>query len=676
MYKNPMLISRQSLLVFVLVLISVFVVEGQNCDRSFIAKLNYTNAELDIDYTDFITNITYRIFQRTNETGINNSCESFDIKKPIIIVEGFDILNQEDTRDIYNRYLNPHGLGNQLRAEGYDVIVLNWKLPQVAMQLNAQILEQFINHINMVKSTTEQLVITGVSMGGVLARYALANMENKGESHQTKLFISFDSPQQGAHIPLGVQAFLFNISFTGLAIPEIRNLYNTYISKGTQQLLQNNFFQTTNGETAPNPIHSSFFSELKALGSCNGYPAETKNIAISNGSLNGIPRTCFSSDCPGGTALSLVFRIPVVPFIRTIGTAPGNNSVIATNGKSCFLYKEKPFDLNEDWFLNVGTPPYDNLPGGYFPWFKLIEDQFRDAGGEVFWSAYESSSFIPTTSALDISTNDATINLASYGKQTILNNSPFDDIWWDTSHENQTHNEMTSNLSDWIHDQITLVENDNELRSGFYNKNVNNRAINNDSELHKAVNDVTVSTNVKVINQGKLGVLAGNSIKIKSGFKIVRGSIFSAKITNINQADCQLLNNLPQRSNRSLVKDITKKSTSTNLYTKVLEVDNVSIHIVHFDKINIEELDENDTTFLKDLNVYPNPFQNNINIDTNLVPSQGIIFDSSGRIIETIHITNPKINRFKFDLTKLKTGVYYLLIKGEKGNKGVKVIRN
>jgi hypothetical protein len=32
-------------------------------------------------------------------------------------------------------------------------------------------------------------------------------MENRGDDHNTRLFISFDSPQKGADAPLGLQYF-------------------------------------------------------------------------------------------------------------------------------------------------------------------------------------------------------------------------------------------------------------------------------------------------------------------------------------------------------------------------------------------------------------------------------------------------------------------------------------
>ena len=53
-------------------------------------------------------------------------------------------------------------------------------------------------------STTPNVVL-GQSMGGVIARYALKDMENKGLPHDPRTYISHDAPHLGANVPLGYQ---------------------------------------------------------------------------------------------------------------------------------------------------------------------------------------------------------------------------------------------------------------------------------------------------------------------------------------------------------------------------------------------------------------------------------------------------------------------------------------
>lgn len=49
-------------------------------------------------------------------------------------------------------------------------------------------------------------------MGGLVARVALRQMENDGQAHHTSHYISFDSPHNGANVPLGLQHFGNDVS--------------------------------------------------------------------------------------------------------------------------------------------------------------------------------------------------------------------------------------------------------------------------------------------------------------------------------------------------------------------------------------------------------------------------------------------------------------------------------
>ena len=122
--------------------------------------------------------------------------------------------------------------------------------------------EDVIKWVNSVKVGTIPNVVLGQSMGGLLARYALRDMENQFTAtgnttwqHKTSLYISHDAPHQGANIPLSILAFArhmidqfvstplgdFNINITGqggaVTIEDMETLLN---ATGTKQLLINN----------------------------------------------------------------------------------------------------------------------------------------------------------------------------------------------------------------------------------------------------------------------------------------------------------------------------------------------------------------------------------------------------------------------------------------------------
>ena len=89
-------------------------------------------------------------------------------------------------------------------ADDYDIIYVNWDNGTDFIQRNAYVLEAVIKWVNDNKTGTNKNVVLGQSMGGLVARYALRDMENNGLNHDTSLYISHDAPHQGANIPLGI----------------------------------------------------------------------------------------------------------------------------------------------------------------------------------------------------------------------------------------------------------------------------------------------------------------------------------------------------------------------------------------------------------------------------------------------------------------------------------------
>src|SRR5690606_17690790 len=137
-------------------------------------------------------------------------------------------------------------------------------------------------------------VILGQSMGGVISRWALRDMETRlGQQHNTRMFISMDAPQQGANIPVAYQHLA----------KHMRNIYLQTNVLGTVETIQ--FFtgglsplralsiadrpasrqmliNWVNGAgTIDNTMHDQWQTDLRNL----GYPTQDniRNIAISNG---------------------------------------------------------------------------------------------------------------------------------------------------------------------------------------------------------------------------------------------------------------------------------------------------------------------------------------------------------------------------------------------------------
>ena len=145
---------------------------------------------------------------------------------------------------------------------------------------------------------TEDFVVVGASMGGLVSRFGLAWMEANNKPHHTRLFISFDSPQNGAQIPIGLQQMVDKFTqFGGLAVfPSVRNAIHQ--SNAAKQLLVHH--SSTNSESIQgHPFRGILQTNLTAVGN---YPSQCRIVSISNGNRIGakknIPITPPNGDVP------------------------------------------------------------------------------------------------------------------------------------------------------------------------------------------------------------------------------------------------------------------------------------------------------------------------------------------------------------------------------------------
>jgi hypothetical protein len=186
----------------------------------------------------------------------NISCADGKLRKPIIFVDGFDPNNVQDHQKIWKNYINfpfedlnnpAAQLGSELLAAGYDVIILDQKkgskkynrggggLVENNGLVLAKLLETlYAQHHN---SMIEDFVVVGASMGGLVSRFGLAWMEANNIPHHTRLFISFDSPQDGAQIPLGLQQTVDKLTQTGIISLSAQKKNMLHQSNAAKQLL-------------------------------------------------------------------------------------------------------------------------------------------------------------------------------------------------------------------------------------------------------------------------------------------------------------------------------------------------------------------------------------------------------------------------------------------------------
>lgn len=189
---------------------------------------------------------------------------------------------------------NSGNLGFDLQNDEFDIIPLNFikyndngKVINGGtdyIERNAMVLVDFITKIRNCKDGNHPIKIIGFSMGGVVARYALRYMELNGIPHDTDLFISVDSPHNGATVPIGVQEIadlVDDIVPFGVG-NAADDLLNTPAAK--QLLIHHSFANSKTAKGAPN-FHDRFYNDLETM----GFPQQTRNIAVANGLPNGTP---------------------------------------------------------------------------------------------------------------------------------------------------------------------------------------------------------------------------------------------------------------------------------------------------------------------------------------------------------------------------------------------------
>ena len=247
------------------------------------------------------------------------------LDKPIFLVDGFDFGDTRNTQAIYE-LLNfddngsTSNLGDLVRDEGFDVVILNFPIYTRTednavidggvdyIERNAMLLVELIEIINGQKVGSEPNVIIGPSMGGLISRYALNYMENQSLTHDTRLWISFDSPHLGANVPIGFQ-HLFNYMAFGLqlggfggdqSVVALQPVVNGMLkSPAARQMLTDQFephlasnsivnFDNNLRLPRSHPFKDLFFNSMSALTS-TGFPQNLRKVSIINGSGNGNP---------------------------------------------------------------------------------------------------------------------------------------------------------------------------------------------------------------------------------------------------------------------------------------------------------------------------------------------------------------------------------------------------
>src|SRR5690606_38003919 len=200
-----------------------------------------------------------------------------ELTKPVIAVEGFDLDNSLDWDDLY-ALLNRENLLEDLRADGYDAVVVDFDDAVTFVQRNAFTIVELLQQVDSMVPPGTSVALAGASMGGLCGRYALAYMEHNGIEHHVRTFVSFDSPQNGANIPLGIQYWLYFFADDAEEAAQLLALLN---EPAARQMLAYHYTDPPTSTGSADPLRAQLHAELQSLGD---YPSQPRLVAVANGS--------------------------------------------------------------------------------------------------------------------------------------------------------------------------------------------------------------------------------------------------------------------------------------------------------------------------------------------------------------------------------------------------------
>ncbi|MDD2550834.1 MAG: hypothetical protein PHD00_12165, partial [Bacteroidales bacterium] len=398
-----------------------------------------------------------------------------ELQRPIIVVDGFDpgdyrndfgtgfVDGEPRTESIWRLFNEPYGIADALLAQGYDIVILNFHTYDNHfneetnggadfIERNGLVLVELINQVSQtlqLNGSSDSLVVIGPSMGGLISRYALTYMEQNNKNHNTRLWVSFDSPHRGANISMGAQGFLFFFGELAGKAGAKKKWRETICSNAAKQMLF--YHRAVEFDETAGQYRTNFLSTLNQV----GFPSNLRRIAVANGSLNG---TLENQACQ--KAFEMWRKVLGISFAHAyIRQQPGY-------GDECKVFDGRVPSgiviLNEDLYMiaPTGSCSFDVSPGGTFKtFFHIWEGAEEDAGDDLDENRYifPSHSFIPTKSALAFTGSN--VDLAeTIGNRNLVTSgeTPFHS-YWGAIHKNMEHIEFDADLMCWVLNEINGI---------------------------------------------------------------------------------------------------------------------------------------------------------------------------------------------------------------------------
>ncbi|MFD5780248.1 esterase/lipase family protein [Streptomyces sp. NPDC058220] len=348
------------------------------------------------------------------------------ISAPVLLADGFN-LGPTDHDWLWAGLENGQfPFISRLRARGRTVVLLGFDERSASILDNAQTMIAAIQRTNAEQRGDTPLLVGGFSMGGMVARYALAKLEHDGIDHRTQVYLSYDTPHRGAWVPIGLQAFAQYVA-------PIDDTYARQINSDASQQMLWRHLDAVDGTPQESVKRTEF---LRALHDVGGWPRRPRTLGIANGAGNGqgnqVPAGKDALSCAG----------PFFDQTRLITQARGSK---VTVGELAGVLG------GPHTVTTSGFPELDGAPGGTLESFGILGDTLESFGEKVDLP-YRSVCFVPSVSAVAVRDLDRQEDLYVDIDSLSPEESELDEFV--LSATNDPHTLMTEELGNWILERL------------------------------------------------------------------------------------------------------------------------------------------------------------------------------------------------------------------------------
>jgi hypothetical protein len=592
---------------------------------------------------------------------------------------------------------------NQLCCAGYDICFVDFHSGEAYIESNGEALYSILVQLHqklVENNSSEKMVVCGASMGGLVARYAINKLEAEGHTDWVEKFISFDSPQMGANIPLGVQYTLKHLKGLG---SDLEEKYNKLTCPSASQLVNYSCLETNlllpTTFTTPSP--SIERTELLS-NPYMGWPQHCTKIAISNGSRLGTTQS--STHQPGDKVLDIDGLLNLDIF-----SLPQNNNnyqkVFDFDPPYClaaFLSTMGPVGITQQSVRVKNTMALDLAPGSFRTDLKDLESELpniiTNAVGQVIgacnlgWLDNSENNdklcFIPLMSSIGAKQYEHILknnNIVTQGfiDLTFNGNSKFVDLNHERTYfdivyaptENQSHVQITDENIAWVMHELTgmpeSITHENRLLASntFRAQNyirAGNNILNNpicDQNINYTgggplypING-SIDAMMQSMHCGDVAVLsnqavfykAGNYISLEPGFYTHDEAVFQAEIINIPFCYSSERVSPPTGTDDGMSSAYNNDFESKkNMQTK-----------------------EQTASLGKNILLFPNPSNTFCDINSNETIEEITLYSVMGTVINSTRVNQ---NNYRLTTDHLTNGVYLINIKTANENVTKKVI--